>query len=98
MHGAMNKYSQFRAMIAIARASFRSSTRSPSSVVVTLVLPMIFILVFGFLGGNGISLDLGLHNTSDTSIIVYEQLVRIPGVNILKARNNDNLYRELEKG
>jgi ABC-2 type transport system permease protein len=98
MNGEMNKYSQFRAMMAIARASFRSITRSPSAVVFTLLFPMIFILVFGFLGGNGISLDLGLHNTSDTSNIVYEQLERIPGVNILKARNNDNLYKELEKG
>ncbi len=43
------KYSQLRAMFAITRASFRSITRSPSAIVFTLLFPLIFIIVFGFI-------------------------------------------------
>jgi ABC-2 type transport system permease protein len=50
-------YSQTRAMMAIAKASFRSITRSPSAVVFTLVFPLIFITVFGFIKGGNVSLD-----------------------------------------
>lgn len=42
-------YSQLRAMKAIAAASMRSILRSPSAVVFTLVFPLLFILVFGFI-------------------------------------------------
>ena len=43
----MQKYSQTKAMLAIAKASLRSIMRSPSAVVFTLAFPLIFILVFG---------------------------------------------------
>ncbi len=52
----MNRsYSQFRAMLAITRASLRAILRSPSAVVFSLGFPLIFILVFGLIGGGGTS-------------------------------------------
>ena len=62
----MKNYSQIKAMLAIARASFRSILRSPSAVVFTLLFPLIFILVFGFINGGGLSLDVALDERSDT--------------------------------
>jgi ABC-2 type transport system permease protein len=60
-------YSNFKATMAIAKASFRSIIRSPSSVVFTLLFPLIFILVFGFISGSGvISVDVGVAKTNDT--------------------------------
>lgn len=53
-------YSQLRAMMAIARAAFRSITRSPSAVVFSIAFPMIFILVFGFISGGRMQLKLAV--------------------------------------
>jgi ABC-2 type transport system permease protein len=47
------KYSNTRATLAIAKASFRSILRSPSAVVFSLAFPLIFILVFANIGGGG---------------------------------------------
>ena len=59
------KYNQFQATMAIARASLTSILRSPSAVVFSLLFPLIFIVVFGFIGGGGISVDVGLDKKSD---------------------------------
>ena len=48
-------YSQFRAMLAISRASLSAILRSPSAVIFSLGFPLVFILVFGFIGGGGTS-------------------------------------------
>lgn len=53
-------YSNTKATLALAKASFRSIMRSPSAVVFTLAFPLIFILVFGFLGGGGVKVDLAI--------------------------------------
>lgn len=44
------KYSQFKAMFAITKASLRSQLKSPSSIVFGIVFPLVFIFVFGYLG------------------------------------------------
>jgi ABC-2 type transport system permease protein len=54
------KYSNTRATLAIAKASFRSILRSPSAVVFSLAFPLIFILVFANIGGGGMSIDVGV--------------------------------------
>jgi ABC-2 type transport system permease protein len=56
----MKKYNNLTATLALAKASFRSIMRSPSAVVFTLAFPLIFILVFGFLGGGGTRIDVGV--------------------------------------
>jgi len=48
-----HSYSQIRAMLAITKASFRALLRSPSAIVFSVLFPLIFILVFGFIGGGG---------------------------------------------
>lgn len=94
----MKKYSQLTAMLAISKASFRSITRSPSAVVFTLLFPLIFILVFGFLGGNGITLELGIHSGSDGKNEVYDALKNMAGIKLIEDKSDDALYKELEKG
>ena len=44
-------YSQAKAMLAITRGSLRATFRSPSAVIFSIAFPLIFILVFGFIGG-----------------------------------------------
>lgn len=45
-------YSNFKALLALTRASLQSTMKSPSSIVFTIAFPLVFILVFGFLGGG----------------------------------------------
>ena len=85
-------------MLAITKASFRSITRSPSAVVFTLLFPLVFILVFGFLGGNGLRLDLGVHSSSDKNNSVYQKLKNIPGIVLEESQTDADLYKQLEKG
>ncbi len=92
------KYNQFTAMLAIARASFRSITRSPSAVVFTLLFPLIFILVFGFIGGNGINLEVGVLKNSENDNILFRELSTLPGITLDTTRSDDELLKDLEKG
>ena len=45
----MHSYSQLKAMLAITKASLRSTFRSPSAVIFSIAFPLIFILVFGII-------------------------------------------------
>jgi len=91
------QYNQFTAMMAVAKASFRAIFRSPSAVVFSLGFPLIFILVFGFIGGGGVSVSVGLKNIGDTSNYAISALLRNPIVKLVQADSTD-LRRELEKG
>ena len=78
-------YSQFKAMLAITKASLKATFRSPSAVVFSIGFPLIFILVFGFIGeGSGFSLDVALDKNSDTSNQVYVALKQMQGIHFIK--------------
>ncbi len=91
-------YNQFRAMRAIAKASFRSITRSPSAVVFSLLFPLIFILVFGFIGGGGFGVDLGINKNSDKNSPVYFALRNISFINLDEEMTGDEMLKALKKG
>ncbi|HTH81885.1 MAG TPA: ABC transporter permease [Mucilaginibacter sp.] len=92
-------YSNFKATLAIAKASFRSIVRSPSSVVFTLLFPLIFILVFGFISGGGvISVDVGVAKTNDTINPVYQALKRVSVVRLIHNQTEQEMQTNLQKG
>src|SRR5439155_1295048 len=91
-------YNQLRAMLAITKASFRSIFRNPSAVVFSFVFPLIFILVFGFIGGGGrISLKVSFDKNSDTTNPVYQVLKKVSGITIVQGPDKD-INEDLEKG
>lgn len=95
----MNKpYNHTTATLALAKASFRSIMRSPSAVVFTLAFPLIFILVFGFLGGGGVKVDLAVAPGSDVQNPVMQALENTAVIRLIKDKNNDEIQNELEKG
>ncbi|WP_153798851.1 ABC transporter permease [Foetidibacter luteolus] len=91
-------YSQAKAMFAIAGASLKATFRSPSAVIFSIGFPLIFILVFGFIGGgSGISLDVAFNKQSDTFNMVYQGIKQVPAVKI-KNKPETELKEDLEKG
>ena len=92
------KYSQLTAMLAITKGSLRAIFRSPSAVVFSIAFPLIFILVFGFIGsGSRVSLNIAIAENSDTSNPVYPVLKKIAGINIIR-KGKAALQEDLEKG
>ncbi|GAA4309301.1 ABC transporter permease [Compostibacter hankyongensis] len=90
-------YSQVSALKAIIKASFIAILRSPSAVVFTLAFPLIFVLVFGFIGGNTISLRIGVGKDCDTANAIYAALSRIKTIKLVTAPEEE-MQEDLQKG
>jgi len=92
-------YSNTKATLAIAKASFRSIIRSPSAVVFSLAFPLIFILVFGFIGGgSGVKVDVSVLKGTDTLSPVYRALKNSPIVHLIKNQDTAQIKSDLTKG
>ena len=66
------KYNHIKATLAITKASLRSMLRSPSAIVFSLAVPIIFILAFGFIGGrSNYHFDIALSQNCDTLNPIY---------------------------
>src|SRR3954463_9216354 len=92
------KYNQFTALWSITRASLRALLKSPSSVIFSLAFPLVFILVFGFIGGtNTISFSIAIDKTADTANPVYTGLKNVPGIKIVR-KADAQLQEDIEKG
>ena len=75
----MAKYSNGRAMRSLIKASLQSIIKSPSAIIFTLAFPLIFILVFGFMGeGSGYNLEIAATPGSDTTSELYSSLHQVP--------------------
>jgi ABC-2 type transport system permease protein len=95
----MKPYSQLQAMLAITRASLRAIFRSPSAVIFGFAFPLIFILVFGFIGGGGITVRITFKNLNDTNnILVKNGLLKNPSIRLIKYPSEDEAKKELAKG
>lgn len=93
-----NPYNHTKATLALAKASFRSIVRSPSAVVFTLAFPLIFILVFGFLGTGGIKVDLAVAPGSDLQNPVIKALEQTAVVHLITGKTTVEIEQRLEKG
>lgn len=93
------QYNQFRAMLAISKASFKAILRSPSTVIFSIFFPLIFILVFGFIGNSGgPSYRVVLDAKSDTLNPVLDSLKRYANVRFVTYTHNEELQSDLAKG
>lgn len=94
------KYSQWKAMWAITRASLQSIMRSPSAIVFSFVFPFVFILVFGFIGnsGNKQIFRVVLQNGSDTGNAFFQALQQTEGVKIVSYVSAEELKLDKQKG
>ena len=92
-------YSQIKAMLAISRASLRAILRSPSAVVFSFAFPLIFILVFGFIGGGSPVVKIGFTPATDTSQnnAVYQLMQKYKTIRIVE-KTDAELISDLSKG
>lgn len=75
----MARYSNAKAMTALVKASLLSIVKSPSAIIFTIAFPLIFILVFGFLGGgSGFSIKVASAPGTDTTNQLYAVLHQVP--------------------
>jgi len=92
-------YSQFRALLAITRASLKAVLRSPSAVIFSIFFPLIFILVFGFIGGSsGPTYRIAIAHGSDTSNIILDSLKKFSNIRFVNADDSVALDADLRKG
>ncbi|MBD0378265.1 MAG: ABC transporter permease, partial [Flavisolibacter sp.] len=93
------QYNQFRAMLAITKASLKAILRSPSAVVFSIFFPLIFILVFGFIGNSsGPTYRLVLDQKSDTANVILDSLKHYKNVKFVRYDNNQELQSDVTKG
>ncbi|HET6996114.1 MAG TPA: ABC transporter permease [Chitinophagaceae bacterium] len=92
------KYSQTRALLAIAKASFTSIFRSPSATFFSLFFPIVLIVIFGSLGGGGgVSFDIAFDKNSDTTNPVYQAITNAHMFDVFRGSDTDVADR-LKKG
>jgi ABC-2 type transport system permease protein len=86
-------------MLAITKASLRAILRSPSAVVFSIFFPLIFILVFGFIGNSGgPSHRIVLGANSDTNNVILHSLQSTKGIRFVNYNNAEELNADLIKG
>jgi ABC-2 type transport system permease protein len=93
----MKNYSHLKAMLAIARASFISMLKSPSSVIFSIAFPLIFIVVFGFISGGRINIDVAVETGCDTLNPLFRDLQGLSTVRLIKA-SGEEIEKGLQKG
>ncbi len=79
-------YSQTKAMLAITKASLKTTFKSPQAVFFSLFFPIVLIMIFGALGGRGgISVDVAFDQQSDTTNAIYTAIRNNPVFTVAKA-------------
>ncbi|HLY69351.1 MAG TPA: ABC transporter permease [Puia sp.] len=92
-------YSQLRASIAVARASLLAILRSPTSVVFSLLFPIIFILVFGeMIDTGGLSIKVGIASQCDTSCMMYKAIMSVKNIKPQTGLDEGSMTDALQKG
>lgn len=92
------KYNQWKALLAMAKASLKAILRSPSAVIFSLGFPLVFILVFGFIGDTGVSIKVGIDKGTDTSSYVYQALKNVKSLKLITDQTAEEMQDELKKG
>ena len=92
-------YSQFRAMMAVTKASLIATFKSPQSVFFSLFFPIVLIWIFGSLGKGGVpSVDVAWEKNIDTTNNeVYDSLKNSPFLHFINPKKKE-IEDELNKG
>lgn len=92
-------YSQSKALWAITRASFKAIFAHPTSIVFSLLFPIIFILIFGAFGNNGVPVQrIAIGPGSDTTNAIVDSLKANKFVRLSRFADTVAMKKELVNG
>lgn len=91
------QYNQWKAMLAISKASLTSIFRSPSAVIFSFLFPIIFILVFGFLSSSSPVIKIVFDPASSNNNDLYKSIIEKKNLKIIVA-TREKAMDELSKG
>jgi len=95
----MNKPNQVKATITIARFSLLAMLKSPTSIVFSLLFPIIFITVFGSINvGKAPVIKLAVAGGSDTSNIVFKAIREISTISLKTGMSAAEQVEDMRKG
>ncbi|MBS1774162.1 MAG: ABC transporter permease [Bacteroidetes bacterium] len=97
----MKKYSNGMAMRALIRASLQAIFKSPSAIIFSIAFPLIFIVVFGFLGNSrsgGYSISVAAAPGSDTNSALYHILQNVPVLHWMDVKDTAAINKALKEG
>ena len=95
----MANYSNFRAMRAMIKASLQAIMKSPSAIIFTIAFPLIFILVFGFLGNDSkFTIKVAAAPGSDTTNALFVALHNVPVLKWVDTRDSGGVNKLLKQG
>lgn len=95
----MNKpYNQFTALRALTKGALLAMLKSPSAIFFSIFFPLIFIVVFGLMSNNGMSVDVAFEKNSDTLNYIYKAFQQIDMVNIRTFDDTASMNQEFNKG
>jgi ABC-2 type transport system permease protein len=87
-----------RAILALLKASLISTLKQPAAIVFSIIFPLIFIVVFGLLGGGGTSVGVYLAENSVKEGPLYEALDGIESVRFEEYKSDKEADSELKIG
>ncbi|MBI1782643.1 MAG: ABC transporter permease [Sphingobacteriales bacterium] len=91
-------YNQWTAMWSIVKASTKAIFKSPQAVFFSLFFPIVLIVIFGALsGGGGITLDVAIDKSSDTTNVIYAAIKNVSALKIINSDDAD-IQDRLKKG
>jgi ABC-2 type transport system permease protein len=76
----------------------RSTLRNPASLFFSFLFPLIFILLFGFLGDGTNTRTIYLYKGYDKESVIIKTLEKLPGITINDSKSDEELQKSLEKG
>jgi ABC-2 type transport system permease protein len=94
----MKVSNQLRAVLALSRYSLLATLRSPTSVVFSLLFPIVFIVVFGSMIADQTPLmKLAIAPGCDTTNVIFQAIEKIPSITLKKdlspAEQSDALHK-----
>jgi ABC-2 type transport system permease protein len=93
----MNKPSQWRAYLAMSRFSLKAMVRNPATLAFGFAFPVVFISIFGLIGGNGQNLNLGILDSSDKNNPIIQSVKNLNFVKVTEG-SAANLEPKLRQG
>jgi ABC-2 type transport system permease protein len=93
------KYSQWKALSAMAKASFKAIMKSPQTLFFSILFPLIFVFIFGSFRDGGFTVyNLGVSPSCDTSNALYKLIDGSGYVKLQAGKDTAAMQREMEKG